>query len=178
VRACGCVICARVLTQVFINNELSLGRQFGQASPGPAVGYQLPQSMGVKQPEGKKADTPNWAFSRALRFPVSHFANDPAPNKYSLPSAIRGGKPQPLSRVRSEPSFGFGTCKREVVRKGNAPSPLTTLSLPSHTAQLPRPHCCVTMWTVLMTARSLALAFALSLSLARSLARALSLSPY
>ena len=126
----------RACSQVFINNELSLGRQFGQASPGPAVGYQLPQSIGVKQPEGKKADTPNWAFSRALRFPVSHFANDPAPNKYSLPSSIRGGKPQPLSRVRSEPSFGFGTCKREVVRKGNAqPShyPLTQLFCPGRT---------------------------------------------
>ena len=116
---CACVYLYRVCVraQVFINNELSLGRQFGQASPGPAVGYKLPQSIGTKQPDGRRADPPQWAFSRALRFPVSHFANDPAPNKYTLPSSISGGKPQVLSRVRSEPSFGFGTCNREVVRK-------------------------------------------------------------
>ena len=62
------------------------------------------------------ADAPVWAFSRALRFQKSHFENDPDPTKYSLPSAVGLG-PRPLSRVRSDPAFGFGTCKRETTRK-------------------------------------------------------------
>ena len=39
--------------KVFITQELSLGKQFGVGSPGPAYGVSLPKAVGV-QPDARK----------------------------------------------------------------------------------------------------------------------------
>ena len=108
--------------RVFITQEHMMLACAGKESPGPAV-YQLPPSVGGKQPDGRKADPPVWGFGTAQRFrPKSappkvdgHAGNNPGPGHYTSPPASVG--PQVLARFRSEPLRGFGTAERKNVRK-------------------------------------------------------------
>jgi len=91
-------------------------------SPGPAV-YELPPSVGGKQPDGRKRDPPVWGFGTSQRFrnraptekPDGHRGNNPGPGYYSMPPASVG--PQVLARFRTEPLRGFGTAERKHVKK-------------------------------------------------------------
>jgi hypothetical protein len=94
----------------------------GRASPGPA-GYTLPQSVGGKQPDGRKKDAPTWTFGSAQRFrprtapvkPDGHAGNNPGPGHYVSPPASVG--PQVLGRFKSQPIPSFGKADREKVRR-------------------------------------------------------------
>ena len=111
-----------VAQKVFVSQDHTLKSHQGRGSPGPAV-YQLPASVGGKQPDGRKADPPVWGFGTALRFrtrkdgvkPDGHRGNNPGPGYYGLPNASVG--PQVLARFASAPIAGFGTAERKHVRK-------------------------------------------------------------
>jgi len=88
----------------------------GKTSLGPAA-YKLPPSVGGKQPDGRKADPPVWKFgtarARLLSNPPS-FEGDRRPDYGPQPVL---GPGQTLSRVRSEPAFGFGSAGRATAKK-------------------------------------------------------------
>ena len=88
----------------------------GKTSLGPAA-YKLPPSVGGKQPDGRKANPPVWKFgtarARLLSNPPS-FEGDRRPDYGPQPML---GPGQTLSRVRSEPAFGFGSAGRATAKK-------------------------------------------------------------
>jgi len=102
-------------SKVFVSQEHTALATAGMHSPGPAV-YLLPSSVGGKQPDGRRADPPAWAFGSANRFRQLGKNNKlPGPDHYKEPPASVG--PQVLGRFRTEPLMGFGTAERKHVRK-------------------------------------------------------------
>ena len=85
-------------------------------SPGPAT-YNLPPSVGGKQPSGAKPDPPVWGFAKspARMQSTKEGSNSPSPAHYKVAATV--GRIQPLSHCRSEPLFGFGSADRQQVKK-------------------------------------------------------------
>lgn len=111
--------------KVFLSQKHMALACAGKNSPGPAM-YQLPSSVGGKQPDGRRKDPPMWSFGGARRFkshgpapakPDGHAGNNPGPGYYSNPPASVG--PQVLGRFESQPIRSFGKADREKIRKVN-----------------------------------------------------------
>ena len=85
--------------KVFINQELSLGKQFGVGSPGPAYGVSLPKAVGV-QPDGRKG-APARILLALLQ--LDSFRCAPA---YSLPLCVVSCARASRARATREPKPG------------------------------------------------------------------------
>ena len=73
-----------VVNKLFISQQHTLIATGGKASPGPAK-YELPASVGGKQPVSNKVDPPVWQFGAARRFNAkrsNHWV--PSPDTLSL----------------------------------------------------------------------------------------------
>ena len=97
------------VNKLFVSQEHTQLATAGTDSPGPAQ-YNLPASVGGKQPDGRKRDPPVWAFGHADRFHGNATEHRPAPNAYKLYPSV-GGK-QPDGRKRDPPVWRFGTATR------------------------------------------------------------------
>ena len=94
--------------KLFISQKHTLTMLAGTQSPGPAK-YNLPNSVGGKQPDGRKADAASWSISSKARIPVE--AGQDTPDFYNLPAAVG---PQPDGKIANAPVYGFGTSTREI----------------------------------------------------------------
>lgn len=103
------------VNKVFVSNQHTLGIMYGTGSPGPAR-YQLPPSVGGKQPDGRKADPPNWVFGKAHRYSYGYGKSEPRPEpgQYKLHPSV-GGKQPDSSRVSPT------SCAREPADCGATP---------------------------------------------------------
>ena len=100
--------------KVFVSQEHTLIALGGSDSPGPA-GYILPPSVGGKQPNGKMADPPVWAFGTANRFQIGKSEKKPGPDEYKMYPSIGGN--QPDGARENAPEWGFGTATRDQINK-------------------------------------------------------------
>ena len=102
--------------KVFVSQEHTALATAGTTSPGAI--YDTKPSVGGKQSDGSKPDPPVWKFGTSNRFPARSRSDFETEHNYHLPNLV-GQKPTPgqLSRVRSEPHFGFGTATREQVAR-------------------------------------------------------------
>jgi len=111
--------------KIFISKEVSKAEV---SAEGPGAIYNLPASIGGKQPDGQKSDPPVWTFNKANRFPKASKdlpggVEDPG-HKYNIEQPLgRSPSSGQLSHVRSEPLFTFGTSTREKIEKASFPKP-------------------------------------------------------
>ena len=95
--------------------KLSTPNPAGMESPGPTR-YNLPSSIGGKQPDGRKKDPPVWSQAKAGRFVHGYGKSEarPGPTAYNLPAVV-GASDNP--QATAEPKWRFGTSTREQGRK-------------------------------------------------------------
>lgn len=104
-----------VANKVFISQEHTALATAGLHSPGPAV-YMLPNSVGGKQPDGRRIDPPSYGMGKSSRFMTENIATrTPGPGAYGGLGSSMG--PQVGGRYKTQPIAGFGTAERKHVRK-------------------------------------------------------------
>lgn len=107
--------------KVFTSQEQQHADFYGTQSPGPAT-YLLPNSVGGKQPDGRKPDPPSWLFggSRENRMPTAEdcMGRD-TPGACQSGGLLPGGiGKQPDSGHDSAPKWGFASKARTPVEAG------------------------------------------------------------
>jgi len=105
-----------VANKLFISQGHTLSIMYGKDSPGPA-GYNLPPSVGGKQPDGRKPDPPVWDIRGGGRYDLGGKPfKIPDAGEYDPIPVVTGGRPA-TTRLKAEPAYSFGSTTREVVNK-------------------------------------------------------------
>ena len=104
-----------VANKIFISQEHTALATAGMHSPGPAT-ILLPNSIGGKQPDGRRLDPPSYGFGSGARFMTERKeTRTPGPGAYGALGSSMG--PQVWGRHRTQPIAGFGTAERKHMRK-------------------------------------------------------------
>ena len=121
------------MKNVFVSQQHTMTIRAGTQSPGPI--YDLPKTVGGKQPNARVRDTPSYTIAGKARTPVdARGCKAPGPI-YHLPKTV-GGK-QPDAAHRSEPSWTIASKSRTPVDAGiSSPGPI--YNLPSASGRQPR----------------------------------------
>lgn len=101
--------------KVFVSQEHTALATAGKAGPGPI--YQLPPSVGGKQPDGRMRDPPSWGFGSGSRTRSMKQPQVPGPQAYSMQDVGAVGGKQADGRKKDAPMYSFGSATRANVRK-------------------------------------------------------------
>jgi len=96
--------------KVWISQEHMKLDMHGMDSPGPAVGYQIPSTMG-KQVHSTAESPAAWVFGSAARAKDQPGRESPGPASVTLPQSVG---PQPDSRKPRAATPGFGASTRDM----------------------------------------------------------------
>jgi len=118
--------------KLFISQQHTLTILAGTQGPGPAK-YNLPASVGGKQPDGRKKDPPTYSFGGAARTTIEPGLDTPAAI-YEMGSAVGAsprGTPKPEGKIAQAPAYGFGAATREQAGKVFVSQEQTALAPPN-----------------------------------------------